>query len=160
MNSTVLLTLASSGEGPHPLIDLDTSIVIQLFIFLATFLVAGSMLFKPYLAMRDKRREGMEGAQEEAARLVAEAEGKLADYEAKLASARTRAQDERRSIRAEAAKHHAEVTEKARAEAVAAMTAAQEKVDSEAKKAKDDLLPKAQGMGAQIASQLLGREVA
>ena len=69
MDSTVLLTLASAAQ--HPLIDLDTTIVVQLVIFLATFAVAGSMLFKPYLAMRDRRRAGMEGAREDAARLVA-----------------------------------------------------------------------------------------
>ena len=157
MDSTMLLTLASGGE--HPLIDLDTTIIIQFLIFGATFFVAGSMLFKPYLAMKDRRHAGMEGARDEAAKLVAEAEGKLVDYEEKLAAARGRAQDERRKIRGEAAKHHTEVTDAARAKATKAMEEANAKVASEAAKARGELMPKAEAMGREIAGQLLGREV-
>jgi len=158
MNPTVLLTVASGGE--HPLIDIDYSVIIQLVIFLMTALVASSMLFKPYLRMREQRHAGMEGARADAVKMSAEADARLVDYEQKLASARSRAQDERHKIRSEAARHLSEVTDRARAEAQSAMEVARKKVETESDKARKDLLPKANELAAPIASKLLGREVA
>jgi len=158
MNPTVFLTVASGGE--HPLIDIDYSIVIQLGIFLVTAIVATTMLFKPYMRMRDRRFEGMEGARADASRMSAEADAQLVDYEAKLASARSRAQDERHKIRAEAVGHLAEVTDAARSEAQKATDAARAKLASESELARNDLLPKASRIGAEIATKLLGRNVA
>jgi F-type H+-transporting ATPase subunit b len=157
MSTSVLLTVASGGE--HPLIDIDYSVVIQLAIFLVTCFVATTMLFKPYLRMREKRHAGMEGAREDAVKMSAEADSRLQDYEEKLSAARSRAQDERHKIRSEAAAHLAEVTGKARAEASAATKSAREKVTSESEKARSELLPKAEVLGRQIAARLLGREV-
>ncbi|MBT8495310.1 MAG: ATP synthase F0 subunit B [Deltaproteobacteria bacterium] len=157
MSTTVLLTVASGAE--HPLIDIDYSVVIQLVIFLVTCFVATTMLFKPYLRMREERHAGMEGAREDAVKMSAEADSRLQDYEQKLAAARSRAQDERHKIRSEAAAHLAEVTDSARAEADKATKAARAKVNSETEKARTELLPKAEVLGQQIAARLLGREV-
>ncbi len=158
MNPTVILTVASGAE--HPLIDLDYSIVIQLGIFLVTTIVATTMLFRPYVKMRDRRYAGIEGAREEAANMSAEADARLVDYENKLASARARAQDERHQIRAEAARHQSEVTTKARDEAHKATDAAREKVTAESERARQSLLPKASQIGSDIAAKLLGRDLA
>jgi F-type H+-transporting ATPase subunit b len=144
----------------HPLIDIDFTVVIQLGLFLILFAVANKLLFQPYLALRQRRKDGIEGARAEAERMTAQADAKLADYEKQLAVARSRANDEGRKVRAEAAGHEKEVTDKARAEAQKAIDEATDKMRTETEAARLQLLPQANGIARQIASKLLGREVA
>lgn len=158
MTQPVLLTLASAAE--HPLLDIDNTAFIQFAIFVVMALASTQLLFKPYLRMREERDAGMEGARKEAANLSAEADAKLADYEQKLASARARAQEERRKIRAEASEHLQEITDKARKSAQDAIDSAHAKVVSETETARAELLPKADALAGEMVSKLLGREVA
>lgn len=158
MDNSVLLAVAAGGE--HPLIDLDFTAAIQLVIFIVTGLLATRLLFRPYLRMRDERFEGIEGARAKADRLSAEAEAQLADYESTLASARSRADDERRKIRATAADTQRELEERARTEAQGAIESAHKQVEDQAGKARAELLPRAGQLGERIAAKLLGREVA
>src|SRR5689334_7850641 len=108
----VISTLAA-----HPLIDIDLTVVVQFALFLVIFLISNSLLFQPYLRLRERRKAGIEGARAEAERMTAQADAKLADYEKQLAVARNRANDEGRKVRAEAAAHEKEVTDRARGEA-------------------------------------------
>jgi F-type H+-transporting ATPase subunit b len=157
MTQPMLITLASAAE--HPLIDIDNTAFIQFAIFVVMALASTQLLFKPYLRMREARDEGMDGARKQAEALSAEADAKLADYEQKLASARSRAQEERRKIRGEAADHLQAITDKARAAAQAAVLSATKKVQTETESARAELLPKADALAGQIVGKLLGREV-
>jgi F-type H+-transporting ATPase subunit b len=157
MHQPALMTLAAEG---HPLIDFDYTVLIQFGIFAVTALVATQWLFKPYLRMREGRAEGIDGARTEAETFSAEADARLADYQAKLAAARSRALDEQRKIRSEAAAHEREVTDKARAQATGALDQAQARVAREAETARAELMPRADAIAADIATKLLGRKVA
>ncbi len=158
MTQPMLLTLASAAE--HPMIDIDATAFIQFGIFVVMALASTHWLFKPYLRMREERDAGMEGARKDAENLSAEADAKLADYEDKLASARARAQEERRKIRADAAEHLQTITSEARNAAQEAMAAANSKVVTETTKARSELMPKADALASDIVSKLLGRKVA
>jgi F-type H+-transporting ATPase subunit b len=158
MTQPMLLTLASAAE--HPMIDIDSTVFVQFGIFIFMALVSTQLLFKPYLRMREERDAGMEGARKDAENLSAEADAKLADYESKIASARARAQDERRKIRADAAEHLQTITTEARDAAHKAMEAATSKVATDTAKARDELMPKADALATEIVSKLLGRKVA
>ena len=158
MIQPMLMTLASAAE--HPLIDIDNTAFVQFGIFVVMAFFSTQLLFKPYLRMREQRDEGMDGARKQAESLSAEADAKLADYEEKLASARARAQEERRKIRGEAADHLQSITEKARASAQKAVLAANEKVQTETESARSDLMPKAESLAGEMVTKLLGREVA
>jgi F-type H+-transporting ATPase subunit b len=158
MQQPMLLLAAKGGE--HPLIDIDLTIVIQLAIFIALSLLATKWLFKPYLKMRDDREQGIEGAREEADKLSSEADARLADYDAKLASARDRARKEQHEIRAEASAHQRELMEKTRSDATAAMDDARGKLATETESARAELLPKADSIANDMVAKLLGREVA
>jgi F-type H+-transporting ATPase subunit b len=158
MDPTVLVTVAAGDS--HPIIDFDFTVVVQLVLFLVMFAVANKFLFQPYLRLRERRQAGIEGARHEAERMSAEADTKLSDYEKQLASARARAHEEQRSIRADAAAHEREVTDKARSQAGAALEAAQAKVRGETDAARKELLPQADRLARSMASRLLGREVA
>src|ERR1051326_2031322 len=113
MDQTALVTL---GAG-HPLIDIDGTVFVQFALFLILFFIANKLLFQPYLRRRERRREGIDGAREEAQKRTAQADAKLADYEKQLAVARDRANEEGRKVRAEASKHERDVTDAARATA-------------------------------------------
>ena len=152
-----ILVVASSE---HPLIDLDLTVVVQFVLFLVMLVILNKVLFQPYLRLKDKRQAGIEGARAEADRMVGEADAKLADYEKSLAVARDRASEESRKIRGEAAAHEREVTTKARATATAALDVAQTKVRTETAAARAELMPQADALARQMASKLLGREVA
>ena len=156
MNPNVVSTLASG----HPLIDIDYTVFVQFGLFLLLFVVANKLLFKPYLQLRERRKAGIDGAREEAERMTAQADAKLADYEKQLASARNRANEEGRKVRAEASAHEKDVTDKARGEAQKAIDEAAAKMRQETEAARLQLLPQANTMARQIASKLLGREVA
>lgn len=151
-----LSTLAAG----HPLIDIDLTVFVQFALFLILFVVANKLLFQPYLALRERRKAGIDGARAEAERTTAQADAKLADYEKKLAAARGRANEEGRKVRAEAAGHEKDVTDKARAGAQKSVEEAIAKMRAETDAARLQLLPQANSLARQIASKLLGREVA
>jgi F-type H+-transporting ATPase subunit b len=155
----MLQALSSLASG-HPLIDIDLTVVLQFALFLVLFWAANKLLFQPYLALRDRRKAGIEGARAEAERMTATADAKLADYEKQLAAARNRANEEGRKVRAEASTHEKDVTEKARSEAQKAIDEATAKMKQETEAARLQLLPQANTLAKQIASRLLGREVA
>lgn len=156
MDQTPIVSLASG----HPLIDIDLTAVVQFVLFLLVYLIANKLLFKPYLALRERRKAGIDGARAEAERMTATADAKLADYQKSLAVARDRAGDEGRKVRLEAAAHEKDVTDKARAAAQKASDEAQTKMRSETDAARAQLLPQADALARSIASKLLGREVA
>src|SRR5688572_4030548 len=128
MDQTPLVSLAS---GAHPLIDLDLTAVVQFALFLVLFLITNTLLFKPYLALRERRRAGIDGAKAEAERMTAQADARLADYQKQLSIARNRAAEQGRKIRQDAATHEREVTDKARATAQSATEAANARMRSE-----------------------------
>lgn len=152
--------IASLAAGGHPLIDIDLTAFVQFALFLLLMFVANKWLFQPYLALRERRKAGIEGARTEADRMTAQADAKLADYETQLAVARNRANEEGRKIRGEAVAHEREVTDKARATAQTAIDEAQTKMRAETAAARAQLMPQADAIAKQIASKLLGREVA
>jgi F-type H+-transporting ATPase subunit b len=156
MDQTPIVSLA----GGHPLIDVDGTVVVQLVLFLVLFAVANRLLFQPYLQLRERRRAGIEGAREEADRMTAQADAKLADFEKQMTVARDRANDEGRKIRLDAAAEERKVTDAAKANAQKAIDDAQATMRRETEAARAQLLPQAEALARSISSKLLGREVA
>ena len=156
MHLDPISTLASG----HPLIDIDLTVFVQFGLFLVLLFVSNKLLFQPYLQLRERRKAGIEGARAEADQMTATADAKLADYEKQMATARNRGNEEGRKLRAEAAAHEKDVTEKARAEAQKSIDEAAAKMRQETEAARLQLLPQANTLARQIASKLLGREVA
>ena len=151
--------LVSLAAG-HPLIDIDLTVFVQFALFLVLFAVANKFMFKPYLALRERRKDRIEGARAEAERMSAQADAKLADYEKQLSQARSRANDEGRKVRAEAAAHEKSVTDASRTASQKALDETTAKLRAETDAARLQLLPQANTLARQIASKLLGREVA
>lgn len=155
MDQSPLVPLASG----HPLIDIDLTVVVQFVLFLVLYLIANRLLFQPYLDLRARRKAGIDGARDEAERMTAQADAKLAEYEKQLAVARARGNEEGRKARAEAIAHEREVTDGARATAQKSMEQAMTKMRSDTEAARGQLLPQADAIARTIASKLLEREV-
>jgi F-type H+-transporting ATPase subunit b len=151
---------SSLASGGHPLIDIDLTAVVQLLLFFVLYLFSNKMLFQPYLALRERRRTGIEGARAEAERMTAEADSKLTDYEKKLAIARAKGNEEGRKLRTEAVAHERDVTERARDAASKATVEAAAKMRAQTEAARAELMPQADALARKMASKLLGREVA
>jgi len=143
----------------HPLIDIDLTVVIQFALFLIMFVIGNAFLFQPYLKLRERRKEGIDGARAEADRMSASADAKLVEYEKQLAVARTRANEEGRKVRGEAAAHEKSVTDASRAESQKALEEATTRMRAETDAARLQLLPQANQLARLMASKLLGREI-
>lgn len=152
-------TIATIASG-HPLIDIDLTAVVQFVLFLLLMAICNKLLFQPYLALRERRKAGVEGARAEAERMTATADAKLADFEKQLATARDRANEEGRKVRAEAGAIERDATEKARTAAQTSINEATTKMRSDTEAARKELMPQADAIARSIASRLLGREVA
>jgi F-type H+-transporting ATPase subunit b len=156
MDQTVLATVAS-GDA---IIDIDYTALVQLGLFLVLLIVGNAFLFQPYLRLRARRREGIQGAREQATKMTAEADARLADYESKLGAARTRAGEEQRKVRADAAAYERDTTDAARKASMKALEEAQAKVQADTEAARAQLLPQANALAKTMAARILGREVA
>ena len=160
MNSALALLLQAAPEAHEPqLIDVDHTVFIQLGIFLLLMLVLSKFLWKPYLRVRTERVARVEGYREEAAKLEADAQTRLARADAALAEARRVGAGERAVARAEA--HTREQTLLAEATAAAQRKLADARgrlkavVEGERKKLEAD----SSEVAMTAACKILGREV-
>ena len=118
MKSALALLLTAAPQSAEPqLIDIDKTVFVQLAVFLLALIVLGRFLWKPYLRVRTERVARVEGYREEAARLEADAEQRLARADVQLAEARRVGAGERAVARGEA--HAREQTLLAEANAAA-----------------------------------------
>jgi F-type H+-transporting ATPase subunit b len=160
MNSALALLLQAAPEAHEPqLIDVDHTVFIQLGIFLLLLLVLNKFLWQPYLRVRTERVARVDGYREEAVKLEADAQQRLARADAALAEARRVGAGERAVARAEA--HTREqtllaeataATQRKLAEARARLTAS---VEAERKKLEAD----SSEVAMAAARKILGREV-
>ena len=155
-----ILALAAETVKDPPILDLDSTVFLQLAIFVVTAMFLSRFLFRPYLQVRAARGAGIEGAKDEARRMDEEAAARLADYQQSLAQARSKAGGERARLQGEAVKRDHEITEAARAATQASLEQARSRLDADATVARSQLEPRAQEIAKSIAKKILGREVA
>jgi F-type H+-transporting ATPase subunit b len=153
------LLLAAAGEDP-PIIDLDSTVFLQLAVFLVMAFLLNAFLFQPYLKVRAAREAGVEGAEDDAKEMEASAAAKSEQVEAAVARARTKANEERAKLRSDGLAREREIVSKAVGSAQGAVEQARKKLDADAGTARKELEPRARELGVQIATKILGREVA
>ncbi|HKA89648.1 MAG TPA: ATP synthase F0 subunit B [Haliangiales bacterium] len=143
-----------------PIIDLDSTVFLQLGVFVLMALILSQVLFKPYLAVRNARTAGIDGARDEAHRMDEEAQAKMAEYDHAFNAARTKANLERAKLQAEAVAREREIVEAARKATVEALDAAHASIARDAEGARAELQPRTREIAREIATKILGREVA
>ena len=67
------LLIAAQEEAPPPLIDVDGTLFVQFALFLIMFAIGNAFLFQPYLKLRERRKQGIDGARAEAEQMSAKA---------------------------------------------------------------------------------------
>lgn len=159
LSLTGLLAQAAEEKQP-PVIDLDGTALLQLAIFLVMYFVLRRFLFQPYLQMRDERARRIEGAEASAAQLTQKRQTLDADYQRRLDAARAKAEEERVKLAGEARTREADLLADARARAQARIADTRKTIDAQVAQAQVALDQQIAPLAQQLASKLLGREVA
>jgi F-type H+-transporting ATPase subunit b len=154
------LLLKAAEEQPPPLIDMDGTILVQLGFFLLLWIVLWKFLFQPFLKVRDDRAHGIEGSRKAAAEMEATARDAVKKYDEAFNRAKLRGAEERQKLRGEAAAHERQVLGAAREEAQRSLGTARAKISDDSAKARQQLDTQASVIAKQVASRILGREVA
>jgi F-type H+-transporting ATPase subunit b len=151
--------LSTSLLAGGSIIDLDGTMLVQLGLFFVAYLILYTLVFRPMVALFAAREEAIDGAKEEARRLVAEADGLDANFQQKLDGVRVEAGAQRDALRKEGAQREARILADARAATDAELEAAEKKLEAEAAKLRQDLEAKIPALASEIASRLLARKV-
>jgi F-type H+-transporting ATPase subunit b len=150
-------SLLAAAEAP--LIDLDGTVLLQFAIFVTMVIVLHTLVFRPYLKVRQEREKGIEGAREEARGMEERATAAAVEMEAKINKAKQRGEQERLHLRAEAAAYGRQVLGAAREAAQKAVTSARAQARAEEQTARTRLLAEAEPLAREAARRILGRAV-
>lgn len=142
-----------------PVVDIDGTIFIQAGIFLLLMAILHPLLFKPWLATRERREQAISGTSDAATGLRARADELGREYDARLTAARTQAT----SVRSDAVKTGEADRQRqmadARAAAGAELSELRARLTRDAEEARAALATRVDGIAQDIATKLLGRAV-
>ena len=151
-----LLTAAISAQTTiAAVVDLDSSLLVQLTVFLLFFYLFNKILVQPMLSVFEKRHTLTDGAREQARVSVKDAEAKIAEYEDRIAEARRNALEESKAIRAEATQKERELLDAKKAECNATVEAGLAGVQ----KAYEDATAQLEGAAKETADRIVERIV-
>lgn len=139
------------------LIDIDATLFIQLGLFLGLVAILRQLFFKPFLALKDAREAVTDQPKRDAHDLETRAFTLAGEYDRKIAEARTRGQEERRTLSARSQARERGIREAVRTEVGATLAAARSRLADEGKKARSALAAEVDTLGRKMAERLLGR---
>ncbi len=154
------LLVAAEEEVAPPLIDLDGTLLLQFGLFLIMLFVLSKFMFGPYLKLRQLRSESIEGAREKAEAMDVRAATIVSNYEVQLTSAKQKAAEGRQRLRLEAVDRERQILGAARDEAAKASAAARATLAKKSAETRTELQAQSGALAKQMASKILGREVA
>ena len=140
--------------------DLDVTIFIQTGIFLLVLFGLNPILIKPIQRIIEARHAGTGGKTQDTDRLTSEAASKQQKYEARIADARKVAGEEREELRNEGRQSERSLVEEARKRAEATIDKGRADIESQATEARGALNTEVDALAQQLATKVLGRELA
>lgn len=140
-----------------PVIDLDGTVFVQAGIFLGLMVVLHFLLFKPWLEVRDRRREAIEGSLLKAGDLKSKASELEREYETAMKSARDKATGVRSDANRDAEASRAKTLADARSTAAAELETTRTRLDAQASAARGELTGRVEDLARDITNKLLGR---
>ena len=141
------------------MIELNLSFVIQLVNFGILVLVLNVFLYKPIRKVLADRRQVIDSAREKTVSVDAEVQGKMAQYEARLHTAKAEAGAQRAEAMKLAQVEEAALLEKARKQASESLLSIREKVAKEAGEARELLKKQVEILSGDICEKILGRSL-
>jgi F-type H+-transporting ATPase subunit b len=142
-----------------PVVDIDNTIFIQGALFLVLIFILEPLLFKPWLAARDRRAQRIGGALEEAALMREQATEKSVEYDARLRRANDEAMTLRSDRRKVAEAEEATLVTSARTEASEALDATKARIAADIEQARTELRDRVDSLASDVTKQVLGRAV-
>jgi F-type H+-transporting ATPase subunit b len=127
--------------------------------FLVLIVILNYLLYKPILAILDKRKRRLDESEGEIKRLNATVEQKAAEYEEKLRLAKQDALGKKNEILKEAADSAKAIIDERRSKIPAMLAEFQGKVGQEVDAARRILKDQSQKISAEIAEKVLGRSL-
>ena len=140
--------------------DLDVTIFIQTGIFLLVLFGLNPILIKPIQRIIEARHAGTGGKTQDTDRLTSEAAAKQQQYEARIADARKVAGEQREVLRNEGRQSERSLVEEARKRAEATIDKGRADIESQATEARGALNTEVDALAQQLATKVLGRELA
>jgi len=136
-------------------VDLDASAFLSALIFLGLYFVLNELLFKPYLAIVEKRDAMTSGAEDDATSLTRSADEAAAEYEERRLEARAEAVTLRDRLRAEGKSKEEEIVNAARQRAAEIMAARRQEVSYQLAAAEVQLDIQARELSKAMASRMV-----
>jgi F-type H+-transporting ATPase subunit b len=136
--------------------EVNSTLLIQLFLFLSLLAWLSKFLFAPMLKLFEERERRIQGAKLEALELQKQAQKRLEEVEARIHNAQKDAKVALLALQAEGAKFHREVLEAARQQSAQQMRQASEHLKAEIDQLRDELLPVQAELSGQIVNRFLG----
>lgn len=142
------------------MISLDLSILYQIILFVALWLILNKILFQPYLQLLEERERRTIGAEHDSADLEHEGARLRAQYEEKIAQAQTAAYAAKDAILQEARQQREKILGQARAEAASKLEQARREISLALEKEKALAAAETATVAGEMVSKVLGRKVA
>lgn len=155
---TMLEPLLMSGADVN--VDFDLSVVAQIALFGLFIVVLKPVLFDPLLRLFEHREKLTDGARAEARDMDEKAADLVSRFEAEIEKVRKTAAAERDHLRAETTRLEAKIMDAAKADVAKILEEGRAKIDAETATLRQELEANRPALAQQIASKLLGREVA
>jgi len=142
------------------MISLDISILYQIILFVALWLILNKILFQPYLRLLEERERRTIGAEHDSADLEHEGARLRAQYEEKITQAQTAAYAAKDAILQEARQQREKILGEARAAAASKLEQARREISLALEKEKALAAAEAAAVAGEMVSKVLGRKVA
>jgi len=140
-------------------IQVDSSLLLQIINFVALIFILNFLLYKPLLAMMDKRKHIIDGGKEEIDRLHRTVTEKMAAYEAKLLATKVEALGKNKELIKEGSEQAQALIADANREIQASMEEFHQKLQTEVRAARELLNNQSQVLSVEIAEKVLGRRL-
>ncbi|MBS2019668.1 MAG: H(+)-transporting ATPase [Deltaproteobacteria bacterium] len=157
--TTITESLKTAAEGAVT-IDLDSTLFVQLGLFLVLLFVLKPTLFDPMLKLFEEREKRIDGTRLKASKEDEKSAKALAKYEAIVGKGREAGASERDALRQTAMKQEAELMARVRSETASTLERGRAEIAKETQATRAQLQGEARTLGRDIASRVLGREVA
>lgn len=141
------------------MIDIDSTLWLQLVNFLVLIFILNALLFKPILGIMEKRRQQFEGARDEVRGLHESVEKKMAEYEDAVRKAKQQAMEQKAELVKEGAEEARKIVDAVRGVIPKMMEEFQGKMNREIDEARGILKNQSQRLSLEIAEKVLGRSL-
>lgn len=142
------------------MISVNWTLGLQFVNFIILLIILNKILYRPLMAIVAERRQAIEGSHDRAKGLEADIEDKMQRYQQQLKDAKAVANDERNKLKKAAAAEEAVLLGEAQGNAAKRLQVIKAQVAGEAAEASKTLKSEANSLAGQIATKILGRELA